>query len=282
MTRPLAVLKFGSSVLTDESALPVAVDEIREHVEDGQSVLAVVSALGGGTDELIAQARRLAPDPDPAALAALLATGESTATALLGVALQAGGLPATVLDPGRVGPLTHGPLLDGRPYEMNRTDIRRALEARPVAVLPGFIGRTDDGRTSLLGRGGSDLSALFAAHVLDAAECRLLKDVDGIYENDPRGKRSRPRRYVTLSLRDAVDLGDVVVQPKAARFALRHRVTFEVGAPGGPPGTRVGPMATVLDTAGNAGSPSANSGSLPSGPASSAAAAIQQEGSSWA
>jgi len=258
VTRPLTVLKFGSSVLPDEAALPLAGGEVRRHLARGHAVLAVVSALGGSTDGLIARAHRVAADPDPAALAALLATGESTAAALLGVALGAAGMPATVLDPGRVGPLTHGPLLDARPYELNRAAIRRALEHRLVAVLPGFVGRTDDGRTSLLGRGGSDLSALFSAWALQARCCVLLKDVDGVYERDPisssshgprhgdeRHRRSC-RRYLTLSFEDATRLGGAVIQPEAAQFAERHALDFRVARPGSDPGTLVGRVPTSL------------------------------------
>ena len=74
---------------------------------------------------------------------------------------------------------------DPEPVEINRREIFRALEEQPVVVLSGFVGCDSEGRTSLLGRGGSDLTALFVAHRLGADTCRLIKDVDGLYEWDP-------------------------------------------------------------------------------------------------
>ena len=254
--RPV-VLKFGSSILQSEADLPTVVREVRRQVQKGHVVVAVVSAIGAGTDALLAQARRLDSTPcresavfpeagGDAALAALLSTGETTAAALLGLALRNAGVPTTVLDVGRVGPFTRGPQLDAVPYALDTQAVRRALGETPVAVLPGSVGRDEDGNFSLLGRGGSDLTALFASHCLDARSCRLLKDVDGIFENDPRAVGPRPRRFLTLNWRDALDLGNRALQPKAIQFAYRHKVSFEVGSCGSVRPTTVGAEATVL------------------------------------
>jgi homoserine dehydrogenase len=127
------------------------------------------------------------------------------------------------------------------PHALDAGTVRRLLDLRPVAVLPGFVGRDVDGRHTLLGRGGADLTALFAAHALGAERCRLLKDVDGIYEHDPavRGRR-RPRRYTALDWQGALRLDDCILQRKATQFAYRHRVCFEVGRAGSEKGTLVG------------------------------------------
>jgi len=274
MSAPLVVLKFGSSVLRSEADLPDVTREIKRYVDEGSRVVAVVSAIGRSTELLIEQARALGHElgdsagpaatasnetlppratPAEAAFAALLATGESTSAALVGLALDNVDIPFTVLCAGRVGPFTRGPQLDAQPHAFDAGTVKRALARRPVAVLPGFVGRDGEGHFSLLGRGGSDLSALFVAHSLKADRCCLLKDVDGIYEHDPAlPGRGKPRRYEALDWDGALQLDDCILQQKAAQFAYRHRVPFEVGACGARGGTRVGADATRLTRKGGA------------------------------
>lgn len=242
---PVIVLKFGGSVLADEDRLPDAVHEIYRWVRDGYRVVAVVSALGKTTDRLLGVAREFCAEPDPGAVAALLATGEATSVALLCLALDRAGVPATALDPARVGLCTDGPVLDSRPRALDTAAIARALADRPVAVLPGFIGRTADGATSLLGRGGSDYTALFVAQQL-GARCRLVKDVDGLYERDPSLPGTPPRRFAAVSWDDALRLDGRIVQHKAVRFARDHALGFEVAAASAGAATVVGHGPTTL------------------------------------
>jgi homoserine dehydrogenase len=275
-SRALVVLKFGGSVLRSEADLPRIADEIKRHVDEGSRVVAVVSAIGESTESLIRRARSLGHDlgdvaaaappiadratvpsattestaPAEAAFAALLATGEAASAALVGLALDNLGVAFTVLCAGRVGPFTRGPQLNAQPHAFDAGTVKQALARRPVAILPGFVGRDGEGHFSLLGRGGSDLTALFVAHSLQADRCCLLKDVDGIYEHDPAlDARRRPRRYASLDWDGALRLDDCILQQKAAQFAYRHRVAFEVGACGNPPGTRVGGATTLVATA---------------------------------
>jgi homoserine dehydrogenase len=243
----LVVLKFGSSVLRNEADLPRVADEIAGHVAAGRRVLAVVSAIGSGTDELAGRADTVARGIErespaaQAAYAALLGTGEAVSAALVGLALDRRGLDFTILDVGRVGPFTRGPQLDAQPHALDTSGIKRTLAERPVAILPGFVGRDAYGRHTLLGRGGSDLTALFVAHTLRAEHCRLLKDVDGIYEHDPAlSSLAKARRFAALDWDGALRLQDAILQHKAAQYAFRHRVVFEVGACGGKAGTLVG------------------------------------------
>src|SRR5207244_13266821 len=107
-----------------------------------------------------------------------------------------------------------------------------------------FVGRTREGGASLLGRGGSDLTALFLAKHLYADRCRLVKDVAGLYERDPSHGGPRPRRYGSLTWDDALQLEGGVVQHKALRFAREHHVVFEVATLGAVEATRVGGEAT--------------------------------------
>lgn len=108
----IMILKFGSSVLRTEKDLPAAVHEIYRWWRDGFDVVAVVSAFGNTTDELTQRAHAVCDKPNDELVAALMATGEATSSALLGLALNRSGIPATVLDAEQAGLLTDGPLLD--------------------------------------------------------------------------------------------------------------------------------------------------------------------------
>ena len=237
------VLKFGSSVLRSEADLPRAVHEIYRWLRDGYSVVAVVSAFGKTTDQLLASAREYSEQPPEGALALLLSTGEKRAAALLALALDRAGVPASAFDPSRLGLRTSGRVLNAEPVRLNVSAIRKALDDSRVAVVPGFIGQMQDGRTSLLGRGGSDLSALFLAVNL-RGRCRLLKDVDGVYDHDPHV--SAARCYESLTWEDALAIGGRIIQQKALRFAREHSQSFEVAALGAEQATIVGAERTAL------------------------------------
>lgn len=237
---PLIVLKFGSSVLRRSSDLPAVVHEVYRWRREGYHVLAVVSALGGTTDRLLTRARRFGDEPDEEATASLVATGEATAAALLGLALDRAGVPARVLDADRIGLRAEGPVDDANLCGLDERKVLSTLDACPVAAVSGSVGRSADGRVSLLGRGGSDLTALFLAQRLRADRCRLIKDVDGLYERDPNAGGPRPRRYRTLRWDDALAQGGGVVQQKALHFAQAHGLSFEVAALGTPDATHLG------------------------------------------
>ncbi|MFO0860505.1 MAG: homoserine dehydrogenase [Phycisphaerales bacterium] len=236
----VVVLKFGSSVLPCEESLSLAVHEVYRYLRKGQKVIAVVSAMGPATDRLLAHARTYGDSCDAGAIAALAATGEAQTQALLALALDRAGIPANALDPGALGLRTSGPLLDSRPESLDVAAIRRALEDRPVLVVPGFIGRDSLGRTSLLGRGGSDFSALFIAAGL-GCDCVLVKDVDGLYDRDPAEHASTARRYRKVSYDDVLSLVEGVAQHKAVRFAREHHLSIGIGGIGHPVGTVIGP-----------------------------------------
>jgi homoserine dehydrogenase len=228
--RPLIVLKFGSSVLRTEAALPAAVHEIYRWVRNGHRVVAVVSAIGNSTEELLARAHAFGQHVSDHAVATLLATGEAVSVALLSLALDRAGIPATIVDEVRLGLRTQGPILNSEPCAIDIAALERALEIFPVVVVPGFVGRQDDGSISLLGRGGTDLTAVFVAHHLAADRCRLIKDVDGIFEYDPASSERQPRRYRTLTWAQADQVNGGIVQPKAIHFAEQHDFAFEVAA----------------------------------------------------
>lgn len=230
------VLKLGSSVLSCEADLDLAVHEIYRHLRRGERVVAVVSAIGRTTDALLQRAERFETQ-SPEAVATLLATGESQSAALLVLALARAGTDAALFDASRLGLRTTGPRLDATLVDLDLDALESALDRHRVAVVPGFVGR-DAGCPTLLGRGGSDLTALFLAHRL-GADCRLVKDVDGIYDRDP-AQHPGALRYAQLNWDEAIAVGGRIVQPKAIAWARDAGVPFQVARLGDDSGTWVG------------------------------------------
>jgi len=237
----LTVVKFGSSVLRGEEDLPVVVEEIARWRASEQYVLAVVSAFGSTTEELFKRAGRYGEPTNEEGVARLVATGEEQSAALVSLALASAGIPAKLLGPEQIRLVAEGAALDARLCGVNVERIWSAFTEWDVIVVPGFIARTTKGSTVLLGRGGSDLTALFLAHELRASRCRLVKDVDGLYASDPKSViGARPERYERLGWEEALGLRGGVVQVKALEFARENRLRFEVAAVGGAEGTVVG------------------------------------------
>lgn len=225
----LIVLKFGSSVLRSAADLPVAVHEIYGELRERRRVVAVVSAFAGITDRLLTEARQLGLDDHE--LADHVGTGEQQTARELAQVLDAAGVPARVADPHEFSFRAQGEALDAAPYDLDADVLRAQLREVPVLVVPGFFATDEQGRTVLLGRGGSDLTALYLAQRLDA-DCRLVKDVDGIYERDPAQARTLPPRFAHVSWEHALQVGGKLVQPRSLRFAQAKRQAFSVGAAG--------------------------------------------------
>ena len=254
MTQPnITVLKLGGSVLKDETDLPRAVHEIYRHWRRGSQVVAVVSAFGGITDGLIERSRSFGDEPQSQAVASLLFTGEATSAALLTLALDRAGVPARLLSPGQLGLRTAGDALDAEPIAVDADRVRRELE-HAVVVVSGFAGLNADDDLTLLGRGGTDFTALFLADRL-GARCVLLKDVDGLYRCDPSHTAQPPQRFATVSYETAERLGGGLVQAKAVRFASEQALEFEIAAIGSDQGTIVGRCIDKLSPARHIASP---------------------------
>ena len=240
---PVHVLKFGSSVLAGPESYRGVAQEVRREVAHGRKVVAVVSAMGETTDQLLAAAKAVTSTPPNALVGALLATGEAASVALLTIALADIGVAATGFTPARLPVRTRGALADASPVAVDTGRITSTLESYDAVVFPGFVGVDVTGAPSLLGRGGSDLTALFLGHAVGAAEIRLIKDVDGIFPADPsRTPGLAPFR--DLSWDHAREVGGGVVQEKALGFAERNGIPFRVAALGGR-GTWVGPGTDV-------------------------------------
>jgi len=254
VSAPLIVLKFGGSVLADPSRLPLVVHEIYRWRRQGHDVVAVVSAFAGVTDALVQVGRAHGVQPTPHAVAAVVANGELQSAALLALRLDIAGVPARMLSPAVLRLTADGDPLDATPVDLDEALVRVALDAGEVLVVPGFVACARDGRAVLLGRGGSDLTALFLASRLRADRCRLVKDVDGLYEHDPARSAETfappPRRFAAASWDDALATDGTIIQRKALHFARANDRPFELGSRNGTRPTLIGAQQTRLSEQG--------------------------------
>lgn len=182
----LVVQKYGgTSVATAERINNVA-DRITRRVNSGDQVVAVVSAMGDTTDELIALAHAVSPDPSPRELDMLVATGEQVSAALLAMALQARGYDAISLTGQQAGIYTRAQHTAGRISRVEADRVRLELAAGRIPVVAGFQGITEEFEIVTLGRGASDLTGIVLAIALKADRYENCKDVTGVYTTDPR------------------------------------------------------------------------------------------------
>lgn len=241
----LCVLKFGSSVLRAEGDYPAAALEVYRHVREGEKVVAVVSAPGDETDELLGQATRVGGEP-PAALAARLArVGELRSAALMALSLSRIGVTACTMDPHEMGLMAAGEPLDADLTELDADAVLAKLEAHDVVVVPGFTAGHAKHGVVTLGRGGTDLSAVFFAARLDAHRVRLIKDVDGVYAEDP-AKNPFAGRYAEMSYDEAAKASAGLIQPKAIRAAEAEDVLIEVAVLGADEATTIAHLDPVM------------------------------------
>ncbi|CAN5392081.1 hypothetical protein BH10PSE2_BH10PSE2_27310 [soil metagenome] len=236
----VVVLKFGSSILRSQSDTPVVASEIYGHVRAGRKVVAVVSAFGGQTDRLLADARAIGLDHENDLLPGYVALGEEQAAALTAIACDRIGLDAVALSVRELGIVADGPLEHAHPCGLKADALQQALRHHQVVVVPGFGAIQPDGRIALLGRGGSDLTAVFIAAELGLSRVRLVKDVDGLYDRDPASASGKPLRYRRASWDDARRHGGALVQHDAIDLGEERGVEIEVAALGRADSTVVG------------------------------------------
>ena len=236
----VVVLKFGSSVLRSPKDAPAVASEIYSHVRRGRKVVAVVSALAGQTDKLLSEARDLGLDHDNELLPAYVVLGEEQAAALVAIACDRVGLDACGLSVQQLGIVAEGPAQHARPVALGNPNLQLALASHEVVVVPGFGAVRSNGKVALLGRGGSDLTAVVLAAELGLERVRLVKDVDGLYDRDPASASGTPQRYRRASWETARQLGGALVQHDAIDLAQERQVEIEVAALGRAEGTVVG------------------------------------------
>jgi len=238
--------------LQSRAELPHAVHEVYRWIRRQYNVVAVVSAFAGETDRLLATVEGYR-DANPEAVARVVATGEEVATAFLALELDRFGIPAQVLDPSQIQLIAETDSNDTEPVSADITAIENAFKQGRIAVIPGFVARDRSGRVALFGRGGSDLSALFLAKQL-GARCRLVKDVDGIYNSDP-ATCSTAQRFDEINFADALAIAGKIVQKKAIAFGRKTGIPFEVAALGENYATIVGSHRSVLAAKSHAEAP---------------------------
>jgi homoserine dehydrogenase len=229
--RKLCVLKFGSSVLEREADYRTVAQEVYRHIRDGEKIVAVVSALAGETDRLLAQAADVGGDPAPALVARLARTGELHSAALLALALARMGMRACTLDPHEMGLVATGDPLDANLDDLDAEAVHAKFVDHDVIVVPGFTAGHDEHGVVTLGRGGTDLSAVFFAARLGSKRVRLLKDVDGVYAEDPAANPAA-ERYGALGYDMAAEASKGLIQPKAIEAAKAAGIAIEVAAIG--------------------------------------------------
>jgi aspartate kinase len=182
----IVVMKFGGSSVADATCIKRVANRIVDARKDGHPVVAVVSARGDTTDELIELAKEISDNPPAREMDMLLSTGERISAALVAMAIHELGYNAISLTGSQAGIVTDNvhtkaKILDIRPHR-----IRQALEEDKIVLVAGFQGVSTEQDVTTLGRGGSDTSAVALAAALGAEACVIFTDVDGIYTTDPR------------------------------------------------------------------------------------------------
>lgn len=226
----LIVQKYGgSSVATTERLRHVATRIVGTR-KAGHDMVVVVSAPGDMTDDLVARAREISPQPPARELDMLMAVGEQVSIALLSMAVQALGEQAISLTGSQVRILTDGVHTKARIMEVDRRRIDTELGQRRIVIVAGFQGVTPDFEITTLGRGGSDLSAVALASALGAESCEIYTDVPGVFTADPRivPEAQQLSRLSYDEMLEMASSGAVVLQTRSVEYAKSNRVQLHV------------------------------------------------------
>lgn len=222
----LIVTKFGgTSVASPERIINVA-KRLKSVHESGNQVVAVVSAMGKTTDELMALASAVSDDPPARELDRLLSTGEQVSMTLLALALDSMGVPAMSFTGRQAGIETNGTHNRAKIVKVHNERIMDALEKGYIPIVAGFQGIDENGDITTLGRGGSDTTAVAIAWGIGADACEIFSDVDGVYTTDPR-IAPRARKLDRISYDEMLELsnaGSGVLQARAVEFAKKWGV----------------------------------------------------------
>ena len=226
----LIVQKFGGTSVADAAKIRAAAARAVATKRAGNQVVMVVSARGHKTDELIELANGVSATPSAREMDMLLATGEQESVALVAMAIQDLGEPAVSLTGGQIGIVTDGTHTKARIKKIDTKRIRRELDAGRIVVAAGFQGIDDDFNITTLGRGGSDTTATALAAVLQADECEIYTDVEGVFTTDPRLLKSARKtdRISYDEMLELASLGAGVMHSRSIEFAKKYRVPLRV------------------------------------------------------
>ncbi|MBX7190903.1 MAG: aspartate kinase [Sandaracinaceae bacterium] len=231
------VQKYGGSSVADVDKLGRVADKVVAARREGHSVVVVVSAMGKTTDQLLALAKQVDPNPPRRELDMLLTTGERVSMALLAMAIQKRGLEAISFTGSQSGIITNDRHFDARIIEVRPHRIEDELARGRIVIVAGYQGMSYRREITTLGRGGSDTTAIALAAALDAERAEIYSDVDGVYSADPRvvPEAKHLPELTYEAMQEMADVGAKVLNAtavelaKKAKIAIHARSTFEPG-----------------------------------------------------
>lgn len=224
----LIVAKFGGTSVASPERIQMVAKRLIASKQAGNDVVAVVSAMGKTTDELVGLARALNTDPPAREMDRLLSTGEQVSMTLLAMAIEARGYRAMSFTGRQAGIETDGIHARAKISHVHTERIKEALAEGCIPVVAGFQGIDENGDITTLGRGGSDTTAVAIAWGIDADVCEIYSDVDGVYTADPR-VAPRAKKLDEISYDDMLELssaGAGVLQMRAVEFARKFNVVI--------------------------------------------------------
>ncbi|MBE6792145.1 MAG: aspartate kinase [Ruminococcaceae bacterium] len=238
----LVVQKFGGSSVRDTERLLNVARIVTDTYKQGNEVVVVVSAQGDTTDDLIAKAKELGKKNSKREMDMLMAAGEQISIALLAMAIESLGCPATSLLGWQAGFVTNSTYGAARIKRVNAERIRTELDKNRIVVVAGFQGLNRNEDVTTLGRGGSDTSAVAIAASMHADLCQIYTDVEGVYTADPR-KIPNARKLSEITYGEMLELaslGAQVLNNRSVEMAQKYNVELEVlSSLNRVPGTRV-------------------------------------------
>lgn len=229
---PIVVKKFGGSSVADVARIQAVAAHVVAAHRSGQRVVAVVSAMGSTTDELVRLAAAVTDSPDRREMDMLLTAGERITMSLLAMAIRDLGVAATSLTGSQSGLITNDQQGSARIIEVRPYRVEDALRAGHVVIVAGFQGVSYRREVTTLGRGGSDTTAVALAAALGAQCAEIYTDVDGVYTADPRTELSA-QRLATLDYDTMLDLaraGARVVGAEAVAYARDQGIALYIRA----------------------------------------------------
>ena len=232
----VVVQKYGGSSVADVTRLRKVADRVMQTRRQGHDVVVVVSAMGDTTDELLALAKQVSPNPDRRELDMLLTAGERIAMALLSMAIREQRGNAISFTGSQSGIVTNDRHVDARIIEVRPFRVQDELARGKIVVVAGYQGVSYRREVTTLGRGGSDTTAVAMAAALGAEYCEICSDVDGVYTADPRVVRGA-KRIGTLSYEETQELaesGAKVLNAQAVEFAKEKGIAIYARATSGP------------------------------------------------
>ncbi len=226
----LIVQKYGGTSVGSTERIKNVARRIARWKARGHQLVIVVSAMAGETNRLITLAKEVQGHPHPRELDVMVSTGEQVTIALMSMALIDLGLPARSYTGGQVKILTDSAFTRARIVNIDEERIRADLAGGCIVVVAGFQGVDEAGNITTLGRGGSDTTGVALAAALNADECQIYTDVDGVYTADPRIV-PEARRLKTITFEEMLEmasLGSKVLQIRSVEFAGKYKVRLRV------------------------------------------------------